>query len=104
MKDQNGQKFSFTKREIIPLIIFIFSIGGAWTAQTIRTNALANDSVEVKEDVEINREDITQVKQDVAVIKDNVVDIKEEQVRQQQTDLEQTQLLYKILGALEKNE
>ena len=101
MKDQNGQRFSFTKREIIPLVIFIFSIGGAWTAQTLRTNALAKENIEVKEDVKEGEvrdntqdEDIAVIQNDVQTIKKDVGDIKTQQTAD-------SQLLWKIWGKLE---
>ncbi len=108
MKNQNGERFSFTKREIIPLIIFLFGIGSAWGINTYMTNVQAKDIKEVKVVNQQQNDDIVAMKGDIKNIKEDVNEFKMEQ-RVMKDDIsqrfnEQTKLLWEIKGALKNDD
>ena len=104
MKTSNGEKLSFSKREIIPLIIFVFTIGGAWTLQNYRTNVLADDSKEMSQVNKRQEEDIIQIKADVKYTKEDVAEIKEDVKEVDRKLLEQNGLLHQILGKISNDD
>ena len=103
MKDQNGQRFSFTKREIIPIICFIFIIGSAWGVQVWMTKALAKENVEIKVEIkEGETRDNTQ-DEDIAVIQNDVQTIKKDVgniLVQQQADSNLLNQMYGMLKSM----
>ena len=103
MKDQNGQRFSFTKREIIPLIIFIFTVGGTWGVQVWMTKALAKENVEIKVDIKEGEARDDSQDTDIAVIQNNVKTIKKDvgDIKvQQQADSNLLNQMYGMLKSM----
>ena len=108
MKDQNGQRFSFTKREIVTIVVIIFGIGVAWGSLSLITKGLAEDS-------HIAKVEIVEHSEQIIVIETKLETISATQEQIQKTQREDSKELndkldtingavYKILGKLEKDD
>ena len=102
---RNGSKLKLSVGDYIKLIVIIFGVTATaiagWVKLNINTQALAIDTkenrtglVSLEEENDVQDMQITEIRTDIKHIKESTEEV-------QETQVQQTQLLYRILGKLD---